>query len=314
MIEGTFGIISKIALTPIKGTAQTEVNSAYVTLQGLSGDKEYAIVQANANEEGIHRWVSQRDKRNDEDRSQSLGIIALILPTLTNDALYITWKGQDEIAVPRDIKNPLKRTIQIWDDVISGTEDQGDNVAEWLSDHLEYGVRLVRAGIDVNRPVSQKWQENNNRLHFQDSYPFNWFTQESLDELNKRIETETIPWTRFRPNVIVENSQGAGSEHTFYQGKFGEINIVNAKPCDRCPVPLIDQDTGLRVNGEPLKTLNTYMRWQKPNGKVFVIFGEGALPISEGEIQVGQTVTVDQYRASPVIYGGGEIRSLKADK
>jgi uncharacterized protein YcbX len=314
MAEGEiFGTISKIAFSPIKGTAQTEVESAYMTPQGLVGDKEYAIVQTEPDQDGVHKWVSQRDKRSDDDKSQSLGILALILPRVSGDALYLSWHGQDQLAVPRDINKPVKRTIQIWDDVIEGTEDQGDGAAEWLSDHLQYRVRLVRAGVDVNRPVSQKWHPNNNRLNFQDSYPLNWLTQESLDELHRRAPNENLPWIRFRANVIVEGSPGWGSEHTYYRGHFGEVPVLNAKPCDRCPVPLIDQETGLRVNGEPLKTLNTYMRWQKPNGKVFVIFGEGALPMGEGEVAVGQPVTILEQRPSPIIYGGIEIKPRKFD-
>lgn len=306
-----FGVISKIAYGPIKGVGQIEVASAKVTPQGISGDKEYAIVQAEPNAEGVHRWVSQRDKRNDKDKSQSLGVLALIWPSVVDNLLKITWQGADEIDIPNDRNEGRELAIQIWNDVITGTIDQGDQIAEWLSDHLQYSVRLVKAPQTAKRTVSQKWYPNSNKLNFQDSYPLNWFTQNSLDELNRRIPEGTIDWTRFRPNIVVSDASHPDAEHEYLSGRFGNVPVINAKPCDRCPVPLVDQTTGQKVNGEPLRTLNKYKRWQKPDGKVFVILGEGALPQEDGEISVGDEVTMTERRSERIVYGGVEIKPRK---
>lgn len=304
------GTISKIAIRPIKGAGTIEVQSALLTPDGFAGDKDYAIVRAQPDENGVHKFVTQRDRRDKQDRAQGLATLALIQPKLTPEVLQLSWTGRDPIDVARD-RSGRDLTVQVWDDVVSAV-DQGDEAAEWLSDHLQYDVRLVKAGDSFERPVSQKWHENNNRVRFQDGYPVHWFYQESLDELNRRIEEggePAVPWTRFRPNIVAKGAPEPDFEHQIHKGAFGEIPVLEPKPCDRCPVTLVDQDSGQRVSGEPLKTLNTYKRWRRPDkNSISVIFGENALPSGTGEVNVGQEITVVEFRTPPLRYGGSEIK------
>lgn len=310
MLGEVIGKISTIAYRPVKGAGTIEVKSAHITPEGIVGDKDYAIVRDQPDQRGIHLWISQRNNKGVGDQAQSLGILALIKPYLTETTLFLSWDGKDSIAIPRD-RTGRELTVQVWNDIVGGAIDQGDNVAEWLSDHLKFGARLVRAGSSFDRPVSQKWHPNTHKIRFQDSYPLHWFTQESIDDLNQKIEKgggKPVYWTRFRPNIIVEGTPYPSFEHKFYEGAFGEVPVVNVKPCDRCPVPLIDQRTGERTGAEPLKTLGTFKRWRKPDNKVFVIFGENTLPLKEGRVAVGDEVTLVSFRNPPLTYGGAEVR------
>ena len=301
MLGEVVGNISKIAYRPVKGMGTTEVDSAYIIPGGIVGDKEYVVVQAVPDPQGVHRWVSQRE----------FPTLATIQTHVDDDGLYMTLPNGEMFLVPRDMKGK-QVTVQVWNDVIDDNSEQGYYANQWLSDYLQHGVLLARAGNTFDRPVSSKWLKNDSKLRgYQDSYPVHWFYQESLDELNRKIRESGlggVPWTRFRPNIIVEGAPEPDYEHLVFEGSFGQVPFLNAKPCDRCPVPLVDQDLGQRINAEPLKTLNGYKRWLKPDNKVLVIFGENALPQTEGEIAVGQEVTVVDFRNPPLVYGGAEIK------
>lgn len=313
MSREIFGKIKHIGYSPIKGAeiiTLQEGETIQISRKGLQGDREYAIVRADA-EKGVHRWVSARDKRESDKQPQTLGIISLIRQKLTSDYLEMSWQGSDPIRIPRDRHDGDHLYIQIWGDTIEAV-DQEDEAAEWLSDYLNYPVRLVRELSVHQRGVSQKWLPNMNKLRLQDSYPMNWFTQESLDKLNEKLAENSIPaipWTQMRPNIVVEGAQ-AHAEHEFDRGFFAGFAVANAKPCDRCPVPLTKPDTGEKMeDGQPLRTLTQYSQWRKPtDGKVVVIFGEGALPLEEGELHIGDEVNITTRRSPKIIFGGAEIR------
>ncbi len=62
---------------------------------------------------------------------------------------------------------------------------------------------------------------------------------------------QEIPWRRFRPQIVLEG-QPAWSLHTVFEGVINGIKIKQPKPCGRCEMPRIDQDTGQL---SPLKPL-----------------------------------------------------------
>src|SRR3989338_1519806 len=169
---------------------------------------------------------------------------------------------------------------RVWDDNFYAV-DQGDLPAEWLGDHLGLRARLVKASGSFERRCSQKWLENDNPLLFHDGYPVHWLPIKSVHELSE-IAGEEIPWQSFRPQIVVEGMP-AQYEHKIFSGVIGETSFVQPKPCDRCPVTLVDQETGKvrqkvekygKFGTEPLLTLERYKQWQKAPGKRKVIFGE----------------------------------------
>ena len=66
----------------------------------------------------------------------------------------------------------------------------------------------------------------------------------------------------------------------------------------------VETKYGYGKNGiEPHLTLSQYKKWKDQRGNLKVIFGENMLPLGEGRISVGDTITVTSYRNSPLVYG-----------
>jgi len=305
--------IRNIVIYPVKSAAGIELQGATLTPSGLTtgyySDHQYMIVcnnpdfiRSNAEKnEGVYNFVTQRDKRNRHDNNQRLSALALIKPELYGDTLRLTWRYGDPIDLPPDF-NYGEIQVAVWDHK-GYAVDQGNEIAEWLSDHLNLGVRLVKAAGPFDRMSRQTYIPNDNPLRFQDGYPIHWFSLESADELNRK-SIVYVPWQSFRPQILVEGVP-AQYEHQVHEGTIAGIPFQNAKPCDRCPVTLVDQETGkVRSVGEPLRTLATYKKWRNKDGAQKVIFGENMLPREEGIITVGDELVAVSYRDPALVYGG----------
>jgi uncharacterized protein len=291
-----------MAIYPVKGCARMELNSAFVGRTGFEGDREYMIVREEERPDGVHEFITQRDKRTrEESRPQSLSLLALIKPELTKSTLRLTWKGTDPVDVDRDQHAGDVLRVLVQRDTVSAV-DQGQIAADWLSDHLGLRVRLVSATGPFCRLAGQKYMANNNQIAFQDAYPIHWIMQESVDELS-RVSGQKILWTRFRPNIVGEGGEPQ-IEHGIHEGKVGEVRFLQPKPCTRCPVTTVDQDVGEKRGNEPLTSLGRYKKWDRTNE---VIFGENLLPIHSGLIKVGDSIEQLSARNPPLTYGSGKV-------
>jgi uncharacterized protein YcbX len=200
---------------------------------GLEGDREYMIVREQAEADGVHLFLTQRDKRTREEaKPQSLAVLALIKPEMRDGALRLTWKGSDPVAVARDQGSGDEMTVKIHKVVVSAV-DQGEPVAKWLSEHLGVKVRLVRASGAFHRLASQNFMQNTNQIMFQDAYPIHWFMQESVDELSA-IAGQEIPWTSFRPNIVGQGGEPQ-AEHGMYEGDDGAGALLAAETVHPLP-------------------------------------------------------------------------------
>lgn len=318
--------IKFIAFYPVKGAARIQVPSATLTETGLAvdlyADHQFMVVtddplfiDANAekrpSQRGIYCFVTQRDRRNKQDKPQGLSVMALIKPQLVGDTLRLTWNYQDLVEISPDRNYGIELPVKVWDHECYAT-DQGDECARWLSDHLNLSVRLVKASGTFSRMAKQTYMQNDNIVLFPDAYPIHWFPIESVYELSQ-IANQDIPWQSFRPQIVVEGMRSQ-YEHKVYSGQIAGIPFVDPKPCDRCPVTLVDQETGMvrekkfdestgKWVTEPLFSLSRYKQWRDRNGKIKVIFGENMLPLGQGRISVGDEITVTSERNPLFVYG-----------
>lgn len=300
MTPEVVGKIDHIAFHPVKGAGALEASRVMLTKEGIAGDRQFMIVRAVPDENWVFHFITQRDKRNKSDKPQALAVMSQIKPQIVGNALLLTWVGKDPIEIPQDLNTGQEISVRIWDDVVQAI-DQGDRLAEWLSDHLKFETRFVKAAGSFHRPARQNYVGNDNTVRFQDGYPVHWFFQESVDELSQ-VAGETIPWQSFRPNLVASGSP-AQTEHVLYSGEVAGIPFINPKPCDRCPVTNVDQETGEVKNGRALTHLAKYKRWRKNTGEQVVIFGENMLPVGEGEIKVGDEIVLMERRNPPLVYG-----------
>jgi hypothetical protein len=90
---------------------------------------------------------------------------------------------------------------------------------------------------------------------------------------------------RFRPNLVFTGSAAFEEDH-WSRILVGDIELAVVKPCARCVITTIDKQT-LAVSRQPLKTLSTFRK--QPKG---VMFGQNAIPIDEGWLEVGMPVQI----------------------
>lgn len=303
------GKISKIASAPVKAGGLLEVRKALLTPGGIEvpvgnrrvRDHQFAVVRAEPDSDGVHHVVTQRDKRDkSEKKGQGLAVMSLITPQLAGDNLVLTWQGRDQIEVPQDMDRGKEIPVDIFDTTVRAVVQEA-GLTEWLSDHLGTDVKLVKAAGTFSRLADQDYAPNDAQIGFQDGYPVHWFFDESVAELSQ-VAGEPISWQSFRPQIVAEGSP-AQTEHLVYAGTVADVSFTDPKPCGRCPVTNVDQETGEVKVGRALTPLATYKRWRNQDGAVKVIFGENMLPEGSGEIAVGDEIVMTARRNPPLVYG-----------
>jgi uncharacterized protein len=251
-------ILTHLLLYPIKSCAGIAVRSATVLESGLRAlgvhDREWMLVT----EDG--QFLTQREHPR----------MALIRPLPGGDVLRVHAPGMDELALPLawDEAAP-RRTVKIWDDLVDAA-DCGDAAAAWFSAALAAPCRLVRFHRDVVRPTSTKWTNGvAAQTRFADGYPLLLIGQASLDDLNARLVAAgrgALQMDRFRPNLVVDGLD-ACEEDFLAALTVGGVEIRPVKPCARCPIPSIDQATGI-PGPDPLDILQTYRANPRMEGAV----------------------------------------------
>jgi uncharacterized protein YcbX len=175
--------------------------------------------------------------------------------------------------------------VTIWYDEAEAV-DQGAEAADWLSQFLGVEARLVRIAEDYFRPVSSRYAvSSQDQVSFADGYPILLASQESLDELNSRMQS-SLPMNRFRPNLVVQGCEPF-AEDGWKRIRIGEVELALVKPCARCVVTTHDQITGERTGKDPLATLAKFRNFGRK-----AMFGMNVIPVSLGEISVGAEVEV----------------------
>ena len=279
--------LSALTLYPLKSCAGIALDSAVLTSAGLQSgtgpdlihDREWMLVDPAG------RFLSQRE----------LPRMALVRPLPVAGALRLSAPGMAplDLALARDAA-AAPATVVIWDDSVAAT-DCGDAVATWLSAFLGTPCRLVRYDPAVPRWSSTQWTDGvavPNR--FSDGYPVLLAGTASLADLNEKLRATgraPLPMDRFRPNLEID---GIGPFEEDYVDTFETPGIVlkPVKPCPRCPIPAVDQATGL-VGPDPLDLLAGYRA--KPALDGAICFGINCI-IIDGDgltLSVGQEVYVN---------------------
>lgn len=323
------GTIVSIQHRPIKAGGAMSIERARVTPAGLETlegipDHGFMVVHRYPDAKGVHHFITQRDKRNKDDRTQGLADLGLIKPHIENGGLVVTWDGRDPIQVPIDNFQGEQIRVEIWDEVVYAI-DQGSAINDWISQHLHHPVRLVRAQ-ESSRRNKKNYFENNAPLGFQDGYSIHWLSIQSIEKLKKVARTkllenpktndlaarvdEEIRSENFRPQIVVDwIAEGADFEHQVYRFGLSEVDLTNTKPCDRCPVTGVDPDTGGLNEIKPLAFLPSYKSWITNEWNIKPIFGENAIADRRGEIGIAENneVVVYSHRAPPLVYGPREV-------
>lgn len=260
--------LSRLFIYPIKSAAGLEVRSGVIDEFGLANDRRWMIVDEHGTA------LTQREHPQ----------LALVHPTVTRSGLELSASGLPSLAV--HVPEGPEREVVVWSSTVRA-HDAGNEAAQWLTDFLERPARLVHMPDAAFRPIDRHYSPAERRVSFADAFPFLLITQESMDELNRRLQ-QPLGIERFRPNLVVSGAAAPHAEDSWTRIRIGTQDFSVVKPCARCAVPTVDPVTGVRGK-EPTRTLATYRR---RNGKVY--FGQNLIHESTGELRVGDVVAIVQ--------------------
>lgn len=258
--------VSSLIYYPIKACRGFEVESAQVERMGLAHDRRMMLIT----EEG--KFLTQREFPK----------LALVTPKLSEGTLTLSAPGFDSVRITVQT-NGATQPVDIWHSKNVQAVDQGDEAATWFSDWLGAPVRLVHIADGYIRKVNPQYAaREGDHTGFADGYPILLISEESLQDLNTRLDAP-VPMNRFRPNLVVRGCEPY-AEDTWNEIRIGDVELSIVKPCPRCEVTTIDKVT-LAQSKEPLKTLGKYRK--HPLG---AIFGQNVIPLTEGSLRLGMNV------------------------
>jgi uncharacterized protein len=261
-------VLSAIYVYPVKSLAGIRVTSWPVVKTGLKYDRKWMLI------DNEHQFLSQR----------RLPKMALIKTALTEHSLILTAPGMDDLTLELELKSGNVINSTIWHDQVD-TLTVSNQADAWFTQFLQTECRLVYQPDTAIRPVNPSFAKADDQTALSDGFPFLLLSENSLMALNQAMHLN-LPITRFRPNLVVSGCE-AYAEDTWCEITIGSIGFRLPKPCARCSVPTIDQETGL-TGKEPLTTLNRLRKWQNK-----VYFGQNALHNGIGILSVGDTVQIN---------------------
>lgn len=268
--------LSEINIYPVKSLGGMSLDECAVEDKGLQFDRRWMLT----NKDG--EFFTQRE----------LPLMATLNVALEDDSLKVTTKNGDSISIPfAENKAGKEQRVSVWESKLKARVAE-DSINEWFSDILQTDCQLVQIGENSKRIVSPFYavRKYKDEVSFADGYPVLLIGEGSLEDLNSRLENP-IPMNRFRPNLVVKNTE-AFAEDKWKKIKIGETVFHLVKPCARCVMTTIDQETGISDGKEPLKTLATY-RLVKRAGKSKINFGQNLIAENPGaKIKIGDQVEI----------------------
>ncbi len=261
-------VLSAIHIYPIKSLGGITLESAVVEARGLQYDRRWMLVDAR------NQFMTQR----------KLAKMALLKVSIENESLCVTAPLMPRFTVPYLPQTNESISVTVWDDTCQAlmVSREANN---WFSEALQTTCKLVYMPDHTLRPVDPRYAKNEEIVSFADAYPFLLIGEASLADLNSRLALP-VPMNRFRPNLVVNTAQPF-VEDEWKTICIGETQFHLVKPCARCVLTTVDQQTGI-AGKEPLRTLSTY---RKINNKV--LFGQNVLTENWGmSINLGDTVEV----------------------
>lgn len=261
--------VSHLYVYPIKSLGGVSVTSVNITDRGFEHDRRWMLIDEHNN------FLTQRECTT----------MALLQVDIKEKGLTIFHKQNetDRIIIPYVTQNEERVATNIWG-VPCKPVLVSEEADKWFSKMLGINCRLVYMDDSTRVPVDERYNIKDDLTSFSDGYPILMISEASLNDLNRKTG-EKIPMNRFRPNLVISNSN-AFEEDGMKEFIINGIGFYGVKPSSRCVVTTIDQQTASRGK-EPLRTLSTY---RSVNNKIY--FGENVIAASTGMISVGDDITI----------------------
>ncbi|MFN3999638.1 MOSC domain-containing protein [Algoriphagus sp.] len=260
-------VVQDIFIYPIKSLGGIRLSEAMVEEKGLQYDRRWMLVDNSG------RFVSQREHSS----------LALLAVKLEKTGLLVFHKSEKEksIKIPFDSATGPEILVTIWDDRVLAKVVHPE-ISSWFSEILDFQVHLVIMPETSHRKVDLRYAVKGESVSFADGMPYLIIGQESLNDLNSRLEIP-VPMNRFRPNIVFSGGT-AFMEDSLRKIKIGDLQFQIVKPCARCVMTTVNQETAEKGK-EPLKTLSSY---RTINNKVY--FGQNVVALQLGKIKIGDVI------------------------
>ncbi len=269
--------LSEINVYPIKSLGGISLKSSVVAEGGLRFDRRWMLVDAENN------FLTQRNFPK----------MATVSLEILGNGLRVSENG-NETVVQFEPNTNETASVKIWSSRCRAKVYERET-NDWFADVLQIDCKLVLMPEETRRKVNYFYAvHKDDTVSFADGYPFLLIGENSLGDLNSKLENP-VPMNRFRPNFVVSGAN-AFAEDNWKQIKIGASIFHIVKPCARCVITTIDQASGEKQSVEPLKTLASY-RTPKSSIKKKILFGQNLIAENAGEVlKVGDKVEIIQTK------------------
>jgi uncharacterized protein YcbX len=217
--------ITGLYVYPLKSARAVSCPRVRLSVTGFEWDRQWMLINAH----GV--FLSQRTHPQ----------LACVVPELAPEELWLHAPRLAPLRLPLS-SSGARRTVRVHRDVCAGV-DEGDAAGEWASHLAREPARVVRVPTHIERFANPAFAGSVRApMGFADGFPVLVCNQASLDELNTHLP-EHIPMERFRPNLVLEGLP-AWAEDRIDALTVDGVTLRLVKPCTRCTIPSIDQQTG----------------------------------------------------------------------
>lgn len=272
--------LSEINIYPIKSLGGISLKSTTVENRGLQYDRRRMLVDET------NKFLTQREF----PKMATVGV------EISNNNLVVSSNGKS-LEIPFETNSDETASVKIWSSRCRAKVYERE-INRWFSDVLQIECKLVLMPAETVRKVNYFYAvHKTDTVSFADGYPVLLIGEESLTDLNSRLKTP-VPMNRFRPNLVVSGAD-AFAEDGWKQIKIGDAVFHVVKPCGRCVMTTIEQESGEKQGTEPLKTLASY-RIPKRSIKKKILFGQNLIAETIGTVlNVGDTVEIIETKNKP---------------
>lgn len=251
-------IVSSLHTYPVKSLSGISLDGTNVLSSGFDFDRQWMLVDVQG------KFLTQRNFPK-----MALIHVHVEPPYLK---FWHARQPENQLFVPVDPPSSSHLEVSIWNDVAEAWL-YPKSVNDWFSEILKSPCQLVKK--NPHSPRKSRLENTQIKpIAFADSQPVLMICQASLDDLNSRLP-QPVPMNRFRPNIVIDGTEPY-AEDLWQHVLIGSLRWKIVKPCERCVLTTIDQETGA-MSKEPLWTLNSY---RAAGNKT--LFGVYAMPVLEG--------------------------------
>ena len=267
--------LQSITIYPIKSSSGIQLSNSWVEEFGLSFDRRFVVATPNG------EFITARTEPR----------LCLIQANLTATGLNITAPDMPILSIEYAKLSDNYQKVTVWESIING-QQSAEHYNLWFSRYLNKPCQLLFFGEKSERFVKNK----KSQVGFADGYPLLLISQQSLNNLNKRLSKKNaVTMPQFRPNIVVDGCEEF-EEDSWSHIRIGEVEFEITKPCSRCVLTTINPIAGdLHLQQEPLKTLKTFRQVEDGD----VMFGQNLVPLNQGQIKNVDSLEILERKSPP---------------